>query len=106
MFLRLVSSFDGSGESSLLWPEWVKSFTDIPADLAHSIEHASKLNSWMKNLSEDEIPPVWMWHIDSEIEVWFEHVDFLRKSKYGMSGDDFDDDGSMEENELAKMFKS
>lgn len=29
-----------------------------------------------------------MWHLDWELETWFEEVEILRKAKYGQSADD------------------
>jgi hypothetical protein len=65
-----------------------------------AVEHANLILSWQENLVEDEIPPVWMWALDEELNDWFEKVDRDRKAKYGGGDDDYESD-SMTQNELA-----
>lgn len=31
--------------------------------------------NWMENRPRKEIPPRWMWHLDHELEAWFERID-------------------------------
>lgn len=66
-----------------------------------AIEHANTVLSWQENLSEEEMPPEWMWTLDHELEEWFEHVAHDRKTRFGGGGSD-DDETSMMGNELAK----
>lgn len=49
----------------------------------------------------DEMPPSWMWHIDTELEIWFENVEEKRKKAYSTGGDE-DEAPDMTSNELAK----
>lgn len=79
---------------------------DAPADLVAAIEHGLKILNWHENLQEEELPPKWMWHLDWELERWFEEVDALRKQKY--SGSDDRDEVPLVENddpEARKMIK-
>lgn len=64
----------------------------LPADLASAISHAFLILNWQENLPEDEMPPRWMWHLDWELEQWFEEVDLARKSKYGGADDGGDEE--------------
>lgn len=56
---------------------------DIPADLAFAIDHAHRIISWQENLVNEEMPPRWMWHLEWELDEWFENVDQKRKDRYG-----------------------
>lgn len=47
----------------------------------------------------DEMPPRWMWHLDEELEVWFEEIDEKRKQKYSTNSSD-DESGNLVRNEL------
>lgn len=42
-----------------------------------------------------------MWHLDEELEVWFEEVEQQRKSKYSSDDDDGPQGGPFMQNELA-----
>lgn len=55
---------------------------------------------WQENLLAEEMPPVWMWAFDDELDIWFAEVDAKRKDKYG--GGDSSDSTSMMSNELAR----
>lgn len=59
--------------------------------------------SWQENLSEDEIPPEWMWPLDHELVLWFDEVKRKRDEKFGRPDDDDDDrtDVPMMSNSLA-----
>lgn len=66
-----------------------------------AVEHAFKILDWHENMTKEEIPPKWMWHLDHELDDWFEEVERLRDEKYGRSGDsDSEDSGPMMKNEL------
>jgi hypothetical protein len=67
-----------------------------------AIAHAQTVLSWQEVLTEDEMPPEWMWPFDEELESWFEDVERKRKERYGNRGDDADSSGPMTENEYAK----
>jgi len=56
---------------------------DIPYDLMSAIEHANRIIDWQENLTGDEIPPTWMWHLSSELETHFGEVERRREEKYG-----------------------
>lgn len=53
-----------------------------------AIEHAHTILSWQANLPDKDIPPLWMWHLDHELEDWFEDLNASRNG----SGDSSDDD--------------
>jgi hypothetical protein len=42
---------------------------------------------WQEHLSEEETPPEWMWHLEHELEPWFENVKQQRDDKSGRSDD-------------------
>jgi hypothetical protein len=50
------------------------------------VEHASAIIHWQENLSNDEVPPEWMWSVESELEIWFERVQTEREERYGGGG--------------------
>ena len=66
-----------------------------------AITHAHSILGWQENMVSEEMPPKWMWHLDWELEVWFERVDKERKARFGGGGDD-EDTGDMMTNDLAK----
>lgn len=78
----------------------------MPFDLFKAVEHASTILHWQENLSSDEMPPEWMWSVESELAVWFERVQDERDERYGITRDRDDSSGngsgSMMRNELAK----
>lgn len=76
------------GAGAVILPYGVESIEDVPADLALAIDHGYKILSWQENLTEEEMPPRWMWHLDWELEIHFEELDAIRRAKYGSSSDD------------------
>lgn len=53
-------------------------------------------------MPEDEIPAEWMWHLDHELDAWFDEVARKRKERLGGGGDDDDrTEVPMMQNELA-----
>lgn len=52
----------------------MKSIEDLPIDLLKTISHATKIMDWHENLTEDDVPPEWMWPFDKELEKHFEQV--------------------------------
>lgn len=44
---------------------------DTPADLLRAIYHANKILDWYENLTEDDIPPEWMWPFETALDEWF-----------------------------------
>ena len=73
-----------------MWPKGCN-FEDMPADLFNIINHALLIVSWQENLSGDEMPEYWKWHLDWEIEEHFAKVKRAREAKYGTSKDNIDD---------------
>lgn len=65
-----------------------------------AIAHANMIIGWYENLMEDEIPPMWMWHLPDELDRHFTDVRANRKA--GTQPTDDDIDGPVIENELAK----
>lgn len=67
-----------------------------------AIDHAHTILRWEENLLPEEMPPSWMWHLDHELEPWFEEVRRNRESRYGGGRDDAgDEEAPMMANELA-----
>lgn len=100
--MRLVSQVKNGGAGQALWPRDCVSIEDLPSDLSNAIDHSYRVISWLENYQEEEIPPKWMWHLEWEIEPWFEEVNRARKSQYSSSGDE---ESPMEQNELAARFR-
>ena len=68
-----------------------------------AVNHAHVVLSWQENLTEDEIPPEWMWSLDDELETWFDDVKEARKEKWGGGrGRERDREVPMMQNELAR----
>lgn len=66
-----------------------------------AIAHATTILGWFEHLSEEDMPPEWMWHIGHELERHFDHVKERRKS--GARDDDDDQPaGPMIQNEYAR----
>lgn len=61
------------------------------------MEHAFTILSWLEHLPREDTPPRWMWHLDHELDAWFERV----RERYE-SGRPADDDSGpgMEDNAL------
>jgi hypothetical protein len=53
-----------------------------------AIEHADRILGWMENMSDDEVPPVHIWHLPDELDYHFEQVKQERKERYGGSSSD------------------
>jgi hypothetical protein len=85
----------------MLYPPDCDSIMDMPADLALAIEQAYRISWWQENLQKEEMPPKWMWHLEWELEDWFEEVEAAREERYGGGGDDREETQMMG-NELAR----
>lgn len=57
---------------------------------------------WFEHLPEDDMPPVWMWHLTDELEDHFEMVKDRRKSGISSRDDDDQPSGGMIRNEYAR----
>jgi hypothetical protein len=66
-----------------------------------AIEQAHRIIGWQENMMSDEMPPRWMWHLDHELELWFERVETEREAKYGGDGSG-DESTPMMSNDLAQ----
>lgn len=64
-----------------------------------AINHGITILSWLTNLTDEEMPPRWSWHLTDELERHFEAV----KANRG-AGPDNDDSpsGAMLKNEYAQ----
>lgn len=82
-----------TGSGHLMWPEG-KNVETISNDLFLVIEHSLRIISWQENLPSDECPPAWMWHLDWELETWFDKIKKDRENKYGTSSSSSNDDNS------------
>lgn len=104
--MNLASAAKTSGNGDLLWPKGCVNVEDIPWELSVAIQHAYRVLSWQENLTEDEMPPVYMWPFEEALELHFERVDRARKDKYGSGSGDEDDGGTpMMSNELAEKVR-
>lgn len=56
---------------------------DLPVDFFAAYEQATRILSWQENLTEDEVPPRWMWHLDWELDAWFLDVKKRRDERFG-----------------------
>jgi|JI9StandDraft_1071089.scaffolds.fasta_scaffold50678_2 hypothetical protein len=103
----MASTTKATGSGHLMWPEGMN-VESIHNDLFVVIEHALRVLSWQENLTSDECPPSWMWHLDWEIETWFKKIQSERDSKYGGNKNktiDEDDGGMWEENVYFERMK-
>ena len=64
---------------NLLIPEGMD-ITEVPADFILAMEQAFRILSWQENLLSKDMPPVWMWPLDWEIENWFHKIDEERNA--------------------------
>jgi hypothetical protein len=55
----------------------------VPADLLRAVNHAHVILGWQENLTNEEIPPEWMWSLDDELEEWFDEVGAARRERLG-----------------------
>ena len=104
----MVAVTKATGSGHLLWPKG-KNIEDIQSDLFNAIDHALLICAWKENLSPDEMPKRWMWHLDWELEDWFKIVQSRRDSKYGGKEEqEYDDDGEplFEENAFADEIRN
>lgn len=64
-----------------------------------AIEHAHTVLDWQENLTQDEMPPQWMWHLDEEVGPFLEEVFRDRRESMGGNGNETAD---MMSNDLSK----
>lgn len=38
------------------------------------MDHALSVLNWQENLLPNDLPPRWMWHLDHELERWFDAI--------------------------------
>lgn len=72
------------------------------------VDHAQTIQFWRENLPREEMPPRWMWHLDHELEAWFERVEADREAKHERGGGGTshpDPEGPMMVNALAKQWR-
>lgn len=74
----------------------------MPVDLFRAIQQADRILDWQANLTDEEMPPVWMWCIEDELAPWFERVHRERDEKYNRKSADTPPEGGYMENELAR----
>jgi hypothetical protein len=65
------------------------------------VSHALSIISWQENLTEEHMPPEWMWSLDDELELWFDEVKASFHSR-SSSMDDGDEEAPMMSNALAR----
>ena len=81
------------GDASVIWAKSTdgtpKNLQELPAEFLDIVDHALKILYWQENLVEKEMPPFWMWHLDHELNKWFEKVKNERQGEGRMtpSGD-------------------
>jgi hypothetical protein len=99
----------GKTEPSTIFPDGVSKVADLPSDFFIAFEQATRILSWQENLSEDEMPPRWMWHLDWELDEWFLDVKKKRDERFGASsGESYEntpESGAVwEDNEYSSRF--
>jgi hypothetical protein len=67
----------------------------------NAIGHAMTILGWFEHLGEDDMPPVWMWHLTDELE---RHFTIVKERRMSNSRSDRDDDETapMIRNEYAR----
>jgi hypothetical protein len=63
------------------------------------VEHAHQILDWQENLTSDEVPPRWMWHLDHELDIWFTRIKRDREERYGGGGSAHVENTPMTEND-------
>jgi len=101
----MVAASKQTGSGYLLWPKGTTS-EDIPASTFSAISHGLMIISWQENLPSEEIPPYWKWHLDWEIEAWFDKVASDRKTKYGIQDNELEPIPEGGANSLFEEFKA
>lgn len=96
--MRQVIAAKRAGNATIMFPAGVASIEDLPCDLAMALEQAHRIITWQENLTKEEMPPKWMWHLEWELDAWFEEVERLREEKYG-GGDDAREEAPMMRND-------
>lgn len=102
-----VSAAKAGGGISVMFPAGC-AFEDVPADLMGAINHALRILGWQENAMEEaDMPPRWMWPVDSEITQFFDNRKRIRDAKRNRTGSDADDDTEDEytDNAYAARFK-
>lgn len=62
--------------------------------------------SWAENLSEDEVPPEWMWCFDDLLKSWFEDVKKRREKKFDSSDNSVEwEETELDDNDLATEYR-
>jgi hypothetical protein len=64
-----------------------------------AIAHATTILGWYEHLSEEDMPPEWMWHLNDELEEHFEQVKERRRTGQDT---DADADSTMIRNDYAR----
>ena len=60
-----------------------------------AVQFAGRILEWQENLTEEEMPPQWMWCFEDELEPWFDEIFRARKSDSGGSGGEEAPEGYM-----------
>lgn len=101
MFLTAVRLSRQTGNGQLLWPEDCTTLEEVPADLLRTIAYANKILDWHENLTEEEVPPEWMWPFEDDLKEWFDEVKAARNDRYGGSSSS-DETVEMMSNEFSR----
>lgn len=72
----------------------------------HAVEHAHSILNWKDNLPPDDVPPRWMWHLDHELEPWFQRVEDDRADRAGGDGREAREHVPMTQNEMTRGLRS
>lgn len=93
----------------ILFPDGCTDILSVPHDLHTAIEQAYRVLSWQENLTDEEMPPRWMWHLDWELEAHFTTVKRKRDERFGINSSSEDSSSEnedlWEDNSLASRFK-
>lgn len=60
---------------------------------------------WLENLAPEEVPKPWMWHLEHELEPWFDDVRRSRESKYSGGGGESREEVPMMQNAMTKNYR-
>ncbi len=89
------------GDGGALWPVGCERVEDVPYDLARALPHAHRILNWYENVSEDEMPPQWMWPFEEKLEEHFATIKANRESE--TIEDNSGAETSLTKNELADV---
>jgi hypothetical protein len=64
------------------------------------VDHANTVLSWFENRPSKDVPPRWMWHLNHELEAWFDRLDADQQRDSSSPSGGRDEEAPMMQNAL------